>query len=566
MTIQGSATSGSVGSTCLFPASANHLLLPQELLLRIIDYLLPTGRVTTLESWADTPQLNRSLVESRAVLCNICHVSRQFNAIATSFLYKVVVLKNRRELLCFFRTLLSARHLRPLVSSFAWVGTLSGLGTRLQQGEPTKDEEMERVISQCWSGIDWPPASAEDVFIVRRLNLDPTNPRTFRAFQILGAILGMVSQLKSLFTLLGSVSDGVIQRGQLPECPELLSIGRLLAPETWMYGSYESANIVDPPPISLHILQSLQTITLEPHSERNTQIYYPTPVLELISRFCPCLERIEIKGINHWRIMFPDDTGLKPELVNGNAKELILRRAWHPQGSIPVIGSVFPNLRRLYAEWDDGSSDTLPGFQWPTDRDICKGLSKMKQTLEVLHLTTTPGSSWQRSNFPSLLSPALGRMTALKHLTTETLWLFGKINPSALDIESLLPSSLVSLHLVDYWGVSEGKEFYLDFSDGSSPLEFLTKTMRHLHIGCYTSLSKLKAVRLTSPYFSCFFGGGTQYGLKEDGYRKDVQDFIDNSLQSFGEVSVEFSVAPYDSLEAHGQWPWSHISSLPLII
>jgi hypothetical protein len=415
---------------------------------------------------------------------------------------------------------------------------------------------MERVISQCWSGNDWPPASAEDVFIVRRLNLDPNNPRTFRAFQILGAILGMASQLKALFTLLGSVSDGVLQRGWIPQCPELLSIGRLLAPETWMYGRYESANIVDLPPISLHILQSLRTITLEPHYEKNTQIYYPTSVLELITRSCPYLERIEIKGINHWRLMFSDNTRseeLKPGLVNGNAKELILRRAWHPQSSLPVIGSVFPNLRQLYAEWDDGSNDTWPGRHWPTDRDICKGLSRLEQTLEVLHLTTTPGSSWQRSNFPSLLSPALGRMKASNHLTTETLWLFGKTSPSALDIESLLPPSLVSLHLVDYWGVSEWEEFYPDFSDGSNPLEFLTKTMRHLHIGCCTVLSDPKAVRITSPLFSCFFGGGTQYGLTVDNYPEDVQNFIDTFLQVFAEASIEFSIAPYNALETHGQ-------------
>jgi hypothetical protein len=114
-------------------------------------------------------------------------------------------------------------------------------------------------------------------------------------------------------------------------------------------------------------------------------------------------------------------------------------------------------------------------------------------------------------------------MTALNHLTTEVLWLFGKTNPSALDVESLLPPSLVSLHLVDYWGVSKWKEYYPDFPDDSTPLEFLTKTMRHLHIGCYTVLSKLKAVRLTSPYFSSYFGGGTQYDITGDEYRKDVQ-------------------------------------------
>ena len=256
---------------------------------------------------------------------------------------------------------------------------------------------------------------------------------------------------------------------------------------------------------------------------------------------------------------------LRPGLVHGNVKELILRRARHPQSSLPVIGSAFPNLRRLYAQWDDGSNETWPGSPWHTDRDICKGLSRLKRTLEVLHLTTTAGSSWLQSNFPSLLSPALGRMTALKHLTTETLWLFGKTDPFELDIESLLPPSLVSFHLVDYWGVSEWEEFYPDFSDSSNQLEFLTKTMRHLHIGCCTFLSKLKAFRLTSPYFSSFFGEDTQYASTRDDYRQDIQVFIDTFLQSFAEVGVEFSVAPYEALEAYGQWPWSRISSSPLV-
>jgi hypothetical protein len=155
-------------------------------------------------------------------------------------------------------------------------------------------------------------------------------------------------------------------------------------------------------------------------------------------------------------------------------------------------------------------------------------------------------------------------MTALNHLTTETLWLFGQTNPFPLDVESLLPHSLISLHLVDYWGTSEWERFYPDFPDESSPLDFLTKVMQHLHLGCYTVLSKLKAVRLTSPYFSGFFSGSTEYPSIGDDYQRDIQVFIDTFLQSFAEVGVEFSVAPYDSLEENGQWPWPRISSSAL--
>jgi hypothetical protein len=96
-------------------STANPLLLPQELQLKIMNLLLPAAgvRVTSLESWGDAPQLDRAFLESRSALCNLYQVSRNFSTIATGFLYKVVVLRNRKYLICFFRTLLGARHLRP---------------------------------------------------------------------------------------------------------------------------------------------------------------------------------------------------------------------------------------------------------------------------------------------------------------------------------------------------------------------------------------------------------------------------------------------------------------------
>jgi len=544
-----------------------------------MNFLLPAGgiRVTTLESWADAPQLDRSFLESRSALHSLCQVSHNFNAVATSYPYKIVVLKSRKDLICFFRTLLSARHLRPLVSSLVWVGVLSGLGALVQNvaqlGEAIEDEEMERVASQYWIGIDWPPAVAEDISIIRRLNLDPSNSLTFRHFQIFGAILGMTLQLESLFTTLGCVSPGVIMAGRYPECPELLGIERLLAPAQWMYGEHESISSVDLPTSSLRALKSLRTITLEAHSGAAAQTNPPALVLRLFLEFCPCLERIEIKASNHWRCLLTDQRRSeepRPGVVHGNVKELILRWAYFPQSSLPVIGRVFPNLRRLYAEWGDESNYTSPnygspGMGWQSESDISPGLAGLEQTLELLHLTTKPGSSWVEPSFPSVLFPTLGRMTTLNHLTTETLWLFGKANDFTLDLESLLPPSLISLHLIDYWGVSEWDSFYPDFFDGSNQFELLTKIMRHLHVGCYTFLSKLKAIRLTSPYFSGFFNRYTQYLSKGDDYRRKVQDFSDNFLRSFEEAGVEFSIAPYDTLEENGQWSWSRVSSSPLI-
>lgn len=212
--------------------------------------------------------------------------------------------------------------------SLVWVGVLSGLGALVQSetqlGEAIEDEEMDRVASQCWSGIDWPPAFADDVSIIRRLNLDPSNSLTFRHFQIFGAILGMTLQLESLFTILGCVSPGVLGGGWYPECPELFVIERLLAPAQWMYGEHESIDTIDLPTTSVRTLQSLRTITFEAHSEQNTQINPPTLVLRLALEFCPCLERIEIKGMNHWRLMLANrhiirssENGVGPQKCKG---------------------------------------------------------------------------------------------------------------------------------------------------------------------------------------------------------------------------------------------------------
>ncbi|KAK0721622.1 hypothetical protein B0T26DRAFT_749123 [Lasiosphaeria miniovina] len=53
--------------------------------------------------------------EGSWTLARVCRTSRHFNRIATLLLYRVAVAKNRRQLLCLFRTLATVPLPRPFV-------------------------------------------------------------------------------------------------------------------------------------------------------------------------------------------------------------------------------------------------------------------------------------------------------------------------------------------------------------------------------------------------------------------------------------------------------------------
>jgi len=136
--------------------------------------------------------------------------------------------------------------------------------------------------------------------------------------------------------------------------------------------------------------------------------------------------------------------------------------------------AVFPKLVSLQAEYVDGSLRRLD-----SNPQLSEGLLSISTTLSTLSLTTTP--PWICPDVPPLLL-TLNQMTTLKHLTTESIWLFGRQDPSvALQLSQLLPPSLVNFHLIDYWGTCDIETFYPELPNTWTSLEFYDEVFSTLY-------------------------------------------------------------------------------------
>ncbi|KAK0636462.1 hypothetical protein B0T17DRAFT_613189 [Bombardia bombarda] len=591
--------SGSLAPPIRIPA------LPVELEVAILQHFVPTGPVTTRDSVGEHPQLTLPFREFGPGMAQICQTNYRFAKIATPFLYRVVVLKDMTQLLCFFRTLATVPPLRNLVRTVIWAGVMAPpSSTPTQTQTPSQDtspNSLMALVGDTWlsplicttfessTQTHWPPTDKLGQLVTRKLEL--TKPAHFCSGHILGAVLALCPNLAALFTVLGQTDRMVMSpKGRvLRRCPEFPGLVQI--PE-WDLFQYLDApvhgNTSVPYPLACQFLLSsshpsnLRSITIEPHSDRNAEMYWAAFALEPLLRSCPLIKNIEIKGGMSWRELRPrgwgDHRQQQPSVLGRAVRQLVLTRATRPEDNMATVADMFPGLRALYAEFVEtgaGTSFRAPaaGFQ--------AALAGLRGTLEVLHLTSAPGETWRFLGVPSLLCPVLGQMGGLKHLVADAVWLFGR--QMAMDGVAavdggllLLPPSLVSLHVIDFWGVAAmgggregggmaeeatamamaiaraaGAAYYPVFPGQTSPLEFMARWLGDLLVGCETHLTVLKAVRVTSPLFA---------GLRqtETISSVDVQMHVKHFKEAFGRVGVEFSVS--DERAEHGQWEWSSIA------
>ncbi|KAK4448396.1 hypothetical protein QBC34DRAFT_495369 [Podospora aff. communis PSN243] len=540
--------------------------LPWELEDAIFQQLLPHGPVTTRQSTSDNPKITRCHADFSVTLASICRSSRRFNQIATRILYKKVILGDIAQLILFFRTIATTSRLRKFVRSLVWVGFIPPSELVAEDHRFTSPRSMMALVGDtwmldtvksCWAEIRWPPPGDKSLDrVVRRLGL--SDQVHFSSGHILGAVISLCPRLESLFSVLNQTDKMIISpKGRvLRRCPEFSGLLQIPEWDLFQYHSPLPGSV--PYPLQCSFLESLKRISIEPHSDRNAESYWSVFALEPILRSCPKIEGVEIKGTASWRELQTRGNAWQPPAVSADSvKQLILTRGIHPEDSLSTIVETFPKLESLFAEFVE-TSHAGTYRAWLTKQHFQDALVSVSDTLETLHFTSAPGETWQFVGIEPLLDPVLRELSTLKHLTTEFAWLFGRENIDFVCDASYLPDTLVSLHLLDFWGVA-GVAYQPKFLNGIGSLEFLGNVLGGLLEAKKSGrFPDLKAVRVSSPSAAALGVAGST--MNPNTSTKAAEEFGSSFAARFREHGVELSLAELDGRMEHGQWSWSSIS------
>ncbi|KAK3318848.1 hypothetical protein B0H66DRAFT_533357 [Apodospora peruviana] len=434
------------------------------------------------------------------------------------------------------------------------------------------------------SDSDMSEPSKREHLVAHQLGLHAATHRPLLHFcsgHILGAVITLSQNLKNLFTALGQTDKMVMSpKGRvLRRCPEFSGLVQI--PEWDLFHGGSGLGRV-PYPLTSTLLTSLKSISIEPHSDRNAQMYWTACTLEPLLRSClTSLKRIEIKGAMSWdefrtrRLSASDSNSQAVTIRSPILTQLILTRAQQPEDSLPIIAVMFPNLVSLFAEFvveTDPNNRRRPILSRIHFQNALQCLHK---TLSTLHLTSCgpDGGTWldhDAVEIEPLFEPSLlYTMTNLKHLTVDAVLLFGhqKSTPGVVyeGPNPILPSSLVSLHVLDIPRRSTTTAAQDDATENSHGRMnhdmsmwlrlWLEQVLSACEMGC---LPSMKAVLVTSPIFS-----SSRTQIQSVGYGKVIQKvekMVERCREAFGAVGVEFSVAGDCQREDHGQWVWSRIS------
>lgn len=375
-------------------------------------------------------------------------------------------------------------------------------------------------------------------------------PDTIKDSKLLGCVLAMCPRIKVLFMLNGAIID---RSSGIHPCPELDAVLPFL--RRWEFGS--QGQIIDRVrPYGQPFLHDLEILTIEGHSNiaasNNT-----SAILDLLFMNSPLLRRVELKHppifreIIEW-LRHPMET---KTLLTDCVHEVSLLSADQPQDDMAAIVALFPNLVSLDAEFRDGSSRAGDLHSPP---EASEALLKVSGTLETLSLTTSPktfpakGHWVMFESYPSSLA-TLNQMTKLKDLTTESIWIFGTEDPAVgLQLPHLLPSSMVRLHLIDYWGNYDAAKFYPEFPNSWTPLEFYVQVFVAVCNECSALLPELREVTFTSTYFDSHPQTTLSNGCQA---QQDETQITEDSMQIvrvlFEQVGIRFRLILQENATLH---------------
>lgn len=318
-------------------------------------------------------------------------------------------------------------------------------------------------------------------------------------------------------------------------------------------------------PSTHRFLAELETLTIEAHEDPPSHINAQF-IISLMMMNSPLLSRIEIKGPLLLEEMW-DGFQHYPErkIVAGNVKELVLLRGIHPQDEMLATVMLFPRLISLQAEYDDAS--IRPGYMPTPGYTITPALLRLADTLEVLSLTTAPSTRnhWCHvDDFPHCLT-SLDQMHKLKDFTTESMWIFGRVDTSfALQLPDLLPSSLVRFQLIDYWGTkttSESADFYPEFPNQWTAAEFYYHVLMAMGNEVSSRFPDLREITLVSKHLCeetsmCNGGGGQGRSHTTIGSRT----YMLRLYEFFSDLGVEFKLKVPVRSTAASQVVWAEFN------
>lgn len=318
-------------------------------------------------------------------------------------------------------------------------------------------------------------------------------------------------------------------------------------------------------PSTHRFLAELETLTIEAHEDPPSHINAQF-IISLMMMNSPMLSRIEIKGPLLLQEMWGGFQRYpERKILAGNVKELVLLRGIHPQDEMLATVMMLPRLISLQAEYDDPS--IRPGGRPTPGLTITPALLRLAGTLEVLSLTTAPttGNRWYHvDDYPRCLT-SLDQMHKLKDFTTESMWIFGRIDTRiALQLPELLPSSLVRFQLIDYWGTmttSESADFYPEFPNQWTAAEFYYHVLMAMGNEVSSRFTDLREIMLVSKHLCeeasmCNGGGGQRRSHTTTGSRASMLRLH----EFFSDLGIEFKLEMPVRSTAASQADWAKIN------
>lgn len=588
-------------------------ILPSELKIKVMRQLVHCGSITDYD-YQPGQAIRRAGNEpwvSRQSLAAACLASRQLEIICKPLLYESVALKDCRELLCLLRSLANNPRLRARVRRFAWVHLVHDVD--INQPVVNMSSMLEGLVSECRSV--W-PKTPRDRIVAELFQLWQTDPASFFLWKVLGVVISTLPRVQSLFITHGGLQldcNGANKSAEHNAIAHLLTPALLPASTIWQEidrsdPSGSGPRIRQRNPRSLRMLEEIIIDSWDTEVGEIATGVKTARSLWYLMLNCPHLRRVELKGEVPFNAMLDPMAGasilplpavhlyappnflLLPQPVGAKVRELVIHRSEAIQWDFML--AIFPNLERLVTIFQDGDwrsqhhrplppiSDvpfpiippdmrrSIPLDEIPLRSLTVTGfLSNNGQTTEKGYTSNADwGPHWVIKDLAPLFSPRLLELP-LTELTTDCVWLFGREDPSkAYEARSLLPSSLNSLHLIDYWAVPvdedvvEGGErlgYYPVFPSGLSPICFLAKVFAILYNSYATEQSRLQSITLSSPIFDEAGRWSTPDTQPID--RDDVRMWKENFRNSFSRIGVRFSFTTMRELERTVRSSWARM-------
>ncbi|KAI0534943.1 hypothetical protein GGR58DRAFT_30765 [Xylaria digitata] len=247
--------------------------------------------------------------------------------------------------------------------------------------------------------------------------------------------------------------------------------------------------------IGYPLLPELQVLILDHISDLSPlfESFSSDYIIDDLKELCPRLRYIQTKSC------IRPSPFREPVIRSTSMGNLLVRKQLYTVSSLPEIQAGYPNLTSL----------RIVGFEYEradtADHSI-EALAKL-QHLQYLSLTTPHDLTWFNEDPHLTLSKFLRQMESIQHLRIDMIWLADRNDPCLLfRIASLLPPSVQSLHLLDYWAISmtsNRRDRHPVFPKNMTATEFMQLVLENLLQNYRANgLTSLREVKLSSSEYA----------------------------------------------------------------